>query len=70
MSLHAELVRSVLDAPATFAEVATRSPETAVLFAVGALLVAATVATMAWLLAGAAVDLVTPPPEGRTHRPG
>lgn len=69
MSLHAELIRSVIEAPAAFADVVTQSPEAAVLFAIGALLVGVSMGALGWLVLGAAVESVTPPPDGRTHRP-
>lgn len=69
MTLHERLLQSVLDAPAEFAAVATQDPVTAVLFGIGALLVGVSMGALGWLVLGAAVEFVTPPPGGRTHRP-
>lgn len=69
MSFHAELIESILDAPGAFTDVALQSPATMALVTLGALLVAVAAGAAAWLAVGAGVEFVTPPPEGRTHRP-
>lgn len=69
MSLIGDLIQSIVDTPGAFADVALQSPATVTLVTLGALLVAVAVGVAAWLVLGAGVELVTPPPEGRTHRP-
>jgi len=65
-----ELAESVVRLPGEFATVAAHDPLSAILLAVGTLLVFATVAFVGYLVFGAVVALFTPTPGGEPEQPG
>jgi hypothetical protein len=65
-----ELVQSVLDAPGIFADIATHDPISAVLIGIGALLVLGSLGFFSLLVAGSAIELVTPDRPRETHPKG
>lgn len=68
MSVLSRLIQSVLDAPGMFLDIATQGPISAILLAMGALLVAVAVAVFGGLTAAAVVELLTPSrSSGRRH---
>ena len=56
----AELVESMLEAPGQFVDIATHDPISALLVAVGGLIITVSVGFFAILVAGALVELVIP----------
>jgi len=69
MSLHTELIQSVLDMPGEFAAVATHDPLSALLVAIGGLLVLVSAGYFGILTLGAAVNLVTGGPDAEPREP-
>jgi hypothetical protein len=55
-----DLLDSIVEFPSAIGEVAAQSPITAVLVAIGALLIGVSMAVFGYLSLGAAVDFVTP----------
>lgn len=69
MSLHSEFIQSLLDMPGEFATVATHDPLSALLVAVGGLLVLVSVGYFGALTLGAAANLVTGGPDAEPREP-
>lgn len=67
MSTLSELVDSIIQMPAEFADVALQGPIEATLVLIGALLVGLPTAFFGYLVAGAAVDTVLPESFGAEH---
>lgn len=65
-----ELFESILRLPGEFAGVAAHDPLSAVLLAVGALIVLGTVGFVGYLLLGVVAELLTPTPGGEPRQPG
>jgi len=65
-SLIAELIRSIIDMPGQFIDIALFDPISALLILVGALLVGLASAVFGYLSLGAAVSLVMRPGSGRS----
>ncbi len=65
-----ELFESVLRLPGEFAGVATHDPLSAVLMAIGTLVVSGTVGYVGYLVLGAAADLLNPTSDGEPRQPG
>jgi len=65
-SLLAELIESIVRMPGEFQSVATNDPISAVLMALGSLLVFVSLGVFGYLTLGAAVDLITPDVSGRS----
>jgi len=63
------LVRSILETPGKFADVAMHDPISALLVVVGALIVLASLGFFGLLVAGAGLDLILPEEAGETHPP-
>lgn len=64
-----ELFESVLRLPGEFAGVAAHDPLSAVLLAIGALIVLGTVGFVGYLLLGAVAELLNPTSSGEPRRP-
>lgn len=67
MSVVSDLVDSFREAPGLFADVATHDPISAILVAMGGLIIAASVGAFGILVLGAVVDLLTPGSKGINH---
>ncbi len=67
MSLLAELIDSILAAPEQFIDVATHDPVSALLVAVGGVLVGAPLVFFGILVLGAVVDLIRPESSAVEH---
>jgi hypothetical protein len=65
-----ELFESVLRLPGEFAGVAAHDPLSAVLMAIGALIVFGTVGYVGYLVLGAVADLLNPSSGGEPRQPG
>jgi predicted membrane protein len=65
-----ELLTSLTEAPAKFIDVALHDPISAVLVAVAAVILIASLGFFAVLVLGAIADLVTPSSGGQRHQPG
>jgi len=65
-----ELFESILRLPGEFAGVATHDPLSAVLLAIGALIVLGTVGFVGYLLLGAVAELLNPVGGGEPRQPG
>jgi len=65
-----ELFESVLRLPGEFARVAAHDPLSAVLLAIGALIVLGTVGFVGYLLLGAVAEILNPTPGGEPRQPG
>ena len=63
----AELVESMLEAPGQFVDIATHDPISALLVAVGGLIITVSVGFFAILVAGALVELVIPDSSEKSH---
>ena len=63
----AELLRSILELPGEFLEVATHDPLAAVLIAIGAVLVGGPMLVGGIYVAGAFLELVSSGPRGEQH---
>ncbi|MEF8813899.1 MAG: hypothetical protein V5A55_08775 [Halovenus sp.] len=61
------LVRSILETPEKFAEVAMHDPISALLVVVGAVIVLASLGVFGLLVAGAGLDLIRPETAGETY---
>ena len=68
-SLLTELVRSIIDMPGQFIEIALFDPLSAILILIGALFVGAASAVFGYLSLGAAVSLVMRPGSGQSPPP-
>lgn len=64
-SLLSDLIDSIVEMPGEFAAVATNDPVSAVLVALGTLLIAFSMGVFGYLTLGALVDLVIPDSTGR-----
>jgi len=60
MSVLSQLIDSAVQLPSHFQPIVSNDPVAAALFVVGSLVFAATLGAMAYLSAGAVVDLVSP----------
>jgi hypothetical protein len=67
MSLHTDLIDSIIEMPGEFADVATQGPVEGILVLFGVLFIAPSVLYFGYLVAGAVVDLVIPESFGETH---
>jgi len=65
-----ELFESVVRLPGEFAEVAAHDPVSALLMAVGTLIVLVSVGFVGYLVLGAVAELLTPTPGGEPEQPG
>jgi len=65
-----ELIESAVRLPGEFAGVAAHDPLSALLLAVGAVIVSATVGFVGYLVLGAVAELLTPTPGGEPEQPG
>lgn len=61
------LVRSILETPEKFIEVAMHDPISALLVLVGTAIVTASLGVFSLLVAGAGLDLIRPETPGETH---
>lgn len=65
-----EFFESALRLPGEFASVAAHDPLSAVLLAIGALIVFGTVGFVGYLLLGVLAEILTPTPGGEPRQPG